>query len=80
MFLRGVVELAVRRTRSLMHQMRKKKTEDSSVQAEGEAKEDLVWWLEGLRNNTSFSLKAEPVSATLATDASDYNIWTVLES
>lgn len=41
------------------------------MEATGEALEDLRWWSEKLRNRMELSLKVEPVTASVTTDASD---------
>lgn len=70
LFLREVVGPTVRHVRSLLHQIRRR-PEGKLIQAEGEAREDLVWWLNALSHPVSFSLQLQPVSATITTDASE---------
>lgn len=69
LFLREVVGPALRHVRSLMHQTRRRAGE-KLVEAAGEAREDLLWWLETLAHPVSFSLNKVPVSAAITTDAS----------
>ena len=69
-FLRGAVGPAMRHVRSLLHAVATRKG-GRLIAAEGEARQDLLWWLETLGRDTELSLDIIPVTASLATDASD---------
>ena len=79
LFLREVIGPTLRRTRSLMHCVRRR-TADGLVRAEGEARQDLLWWVNTLSKPFSLSLRQDPVTATLATDASDWAMGGVVET
>lgn len=79
LFLREAVGPTLRRTRSLMKCMRSHPGE-KLISPEGEAREDLLWWADKLRSPFTLSVVASPVSATLATDASDVALGAVLET
>lgn len=47
------------------------RTQGRLIEAEGEAYEDLAWWLNELSRLISFGLEVKPVSTTIATNASE---------
>ena len=69
-FLRQAVGPAMRHIRSLLHVIAKRKG-PKLLEASGEALEDLTWWAAKLQHPTEISLITKPVSASIATDASD---------
>ena len=77
-FLKEAVGPALRHVRSLMRLIRGRQL-TVRVQPSEEAKEDLNWWLETLRNRRSMSLKTMEATATISTDASDEKIGYILE-
>ena len=78
LFLREVVGQTLRRVRSFMRLIKGQKR-DRLISAEGESREDLMWWLEALTRPVSFKLTETPVSATIVTDASREWLGGVLE-
>ena len=69
LFLREACGPTLRHVRSLLRVVRGRT--EGPVEARGEAKLDLLWWVEKLRGPVSLALPIKPVSASLTTDASD---------
>lgn len=69
-FLKEAVGPTLRHVRSLLKLIRGKKV-GTRVSAEGEAREDLVWWREALKRTSELSLLRREVSASIASDASE---------
>ena len=78
LFLREAVGPSLRHTRSLMRALQGAR-HGGLLAAEGEAREDLVWWDSVLRTTPRMSLRVHPTSAIVTTDASDLNIGAVVE-
>ena len=78
LFLKEAVGETMRHTRSLLWCMRKSKKE-KLITADGEAREDLLWWESLLRTPPKLSLVQSPVSAIITTDASDNGLGAVVE-
>ena len=77
-FLKEAVGPSLRHTRSLMRALQAARG-GGLLAAEGEAREDLVWWDSVLRTIPRMSLKVNPTSAIVTTDASDSAIGAVVE-
>lgn len=77
-FLREAVGPSLRHTRSLMRVLRGARN-GRLLAAEGEARDDLIWWDQVLRTTPRMSLKVLPTSGVVTTDASDFNIGAVVE-
>lgn len=69
LFLREACPVTLRHIRSLLHVVRGRGRR--TIEARGEAREDLEWWREALSRPLSLPLQVRPVSAALVTDASD---------
>lgn len=69
-FLKEAVGPTMRHVRSLLHAAASR-SGGKLIEAAGEALEDLQWWSEKLRGNVELSLRVEPVTASVTTDASD---------
>lgn len=70
LFLRDAVGLALRHARSLLRAVRGRR-DAARLAAEGEAREDLLWWLQALREGRKASVVYSEAAASIATDASD---------
>lgn len=78
LFLKEAVGATMRHTRSLLWTMRRAQ-KGELIPAEGEAREDLLWWEAQLRSPPKLSLTQHPVSAVITTDASDTGLGAVVE-
>lgn len=78
LFLREAVGTTLRHTRSLMKLMQTAR-KGHLLEATGEARDDLLWWLDRLRSLPRLSLKTQPVTAVISTDASDNGLGAVVE-
>ena len=56
---------------SLLHAAVRRKIDRNLIEAKGEARTDLQWWAEKLKDKTELSLITKPVTASITTDASD---------
>lgn len=79
LFMREVVGPTMRHVRSLLHTMRERRLPGELIRAEGEAREDLMWWLKKLTSSIASSVKLKPVTATITTDASQVGLGGVLD-
>ena len=77
-FLREAIGPTLRHVRSIMRFIRGKGN-GVKVKAEGEVKEDLIWWREILQRSNEMSLIYKEVSASITTDASDVAVAYILE-
>ena len=78
LFLKDAVAPALRRLRSCLKMITKMK-DSTRIEAVGEVKEDLLWWLRTLESCPEISLERKPLSASIATDASNQGRGYVLE-
>ena len=76
LFLREAVGPTTRHVRSLIWAAGRRR---GLVEAVGEARDDLLWWRRALAGPLELSLQTAPVSAALATDASDTGLGAVLQ-
>ena len=70
-FLREAVGQTMRHVRSLLHVVNARKNGARLVEPGDEAREDLRWWSEKLQGEAKLSLRVQPVTAAITTDASD---------
>lgn len=70
-FLREAVGPTMRHVRSLLHAVARRKGRGKLLEAQGEAREDLEWWLEKLNGEVELALDTIPVTGSIASDASD---------
>ena len=76
-FLKEAIGPALRHIRSLLKMIRGKRL-TALIQPSEEAREDLNWWLETLRNRRTMSLNMKEVTASITTDASAKKIGYIL--
>ena len=79
-FLREAVGPTMRHIRSLLHLAARWRTRGELIEAEGEAREDLLWWKEKLEGEVELPLETRRVSASLTTDASDGGLGYLIET
>lgn len=77
-FLREAVGPTMRHIRSLLHAAASRNNKGGLIEATGEARQDLEWWIETLRGKSELSLLVAPVTASIATDASDAGLGFVM--
>ena len=77
-FLREAVGPTMRHIRSLLHAAASRRNKGELIEATPEARQDLEWWIETLRNKAVLSLLVAPVTASIATDASDTGLGFVM--
>ena len=56
---------------SLLHAAVRRKIDRNLIEAKGEARTDLQWWAEKLKDKTELSLITKSVTASITTDTSD---------